>query len=607
VFVQGDDAVVANGDIQHPSALIGVVGNNAVALRVESDAPTVTNDGELAAEGDNVFGISAVTGAGSTFQVTSDNQISVAGSNVVGMSIATSNLWSAGTAGGLAPTCPVTSDGKSKIVNCGNIEILNSTGGTGMLAVDVVDTTIENQEHIVGSGASLRGIEVIADPFSGSADNYIGNVDLIELSGDDSIGIAVSGNANLILHGTATIAVPIVPLADPLQYIDPFGEALFRPDTIVTIVSDFDQATSTSPNPIIPRGNVSVTGANAIGITVDGDDNRIAITVNEDPNAGPGQIGLSTTVTATGANSIGVKLTGNNNLLVNGGEVVASGVGVLGGNGSESVDNKNLISGGVQLNGGDDVLIIEDGSEIIGVADGGLDNDVLIISTPKFLGFPATPAFEIDGSKFVNFEQLEKVGAGNARLTGTLVVDDARILQGDLQLANAYLQTAGTTVTIAPDGSLSGTGTLEGRVEVNGGTLAPGIGVGEMNIDGDLILAGGVLEFEMSQSNVDSLIVTGDVFLDDGNIEVILDYIPDAQDVLPLMLFGNTLQLAAGFDGIIGTAASSGVPIGTQFMVGLGDEVFQATVTSMVPVPPAVYFFGSALAALFAIGRRRQR
>lgn len=607
IFVQGDDAVVANGDTQHASALIGVVGNNAAALRVESNAPNVVNDGELAAEGDKVFGISAVTGIGSTFQVTSGNQISVAGSGAIGMSIATSVLWGAGTAGGPAPTCAVTSDGKSKFVNCGNIEILNSTGGTGMLAIDVVDTSIENQKHIVGSGAALRGIEVIADPLSGAADNYVGNVDLIELSGDDSIGISVSGNANFILHGTGTIAIPNVSLADPLQYIDPFGTALFLPGTFENVASDFDQATSGSPNPIIPRGNIAVTGPNAIGIAVDGDNNRIAISVNEDPNAGAGQIGLSTTVTATGTNAIGVKLTGNNNLLVNGGEIVATGVGVLGSNGSESVDNKNLISGGVQLKGGDDVLIIEDRSEIIGVADGGLDHDVLVISTPKDLDKPAFPAYEIDGSKFVNFEQLEKVGAGNARLRGTLVVDHAWILQGDLQLKEVYLQTADSTVTIAPDGSVTGTGTLAGRVEINGGTLSPGGDGGVLTIDGDLALNGGMLAFGAGNpSDLDELIVTGDMELSSGSVDVLLGFTPDPDEVLELIVLGGALNIDAGFSGVFGRAAAgSGVAIGTPFSVDLGGQIFQTEVTSAVPIPASAWLYTSALLLLGGCRSRR--
>ena len=64
-------------------------------------------------------------------------------------------------------------------------------------------------------------------------------------------------------------------------------------------------------------------------------------------------------------------------------------------------------------------------------------------------------------------------------------------------------------------------------------------------------------------------------------------------------------KILDGFNGIRGIAAAgSDVPLGTQFTVALGGELYQGVVTSAVPIPPSVWLFGTGLLGLVGIARR---
>ena len=588
---------VTNGDTSNRGARIEVTGAGGIGVYAESDAPAIVNEGIITVRGDEATGIHAVTGVGSVSEVTSAGTINVSGTSAVGMRLAPNPVWATDTAGGFSPACAIVNDGTSKFINCGSIDFPNSDFGEGMFAENVANTTIENQNRIEGGGLSTRGIRVTSDLPStlGERNNLVANVDSVIVTGENAVGIDVSGENNLILNGNGTIALPNDPFGNIKELTDPIGFTL-HPNA-QQFANEFTR--DVPGGTILPISQVKVAGPNAVGVSIAGTGNRAGQVFSAQAD--------NTLIEARGSNAIGVKLSGTGNLFVNAGEIDADGIGIQGGSGADSVTNQNIVVGGIDLAEGPDRLVLDTPSVIQGTVDGGTGTDELIFFVGGDL---STGPFEkvVDGDQFVNFEKGAKIGAGNLRVLDQLVLDMFTIYSGDTRVSGpARIITASNSIHIKEGGSLSGSGTAVGRVSIEGGALFPGDSIGNMNIDGDLVLESGLLEFEFSTDASDSLTINGDVFLNGGNIEVLLDYMPDQGDVLQLALYATALQIGAGFDGIFGTAAAgSNIAIGTQFLVSLGDEIFNATVTSAVPLPPSVYLLASALIMLIMIGRRRK-
>ena len=310
-------------------------------------------------------------------------------------------------------------------------------------------------------------------------------------------------------------------------------------------------------------------------------------------------------ITVTGPGSVSIRLatqTGDQSIVNNSGTLTSAGQAVASGLGDEIVRNFGTINGDVSLGAGDDTFLRGSGSTVNGVIDGGQE------TLQDTLQLNVSGSESISGDQYLNFEILSLGGTGILTLEDALSVTTAEITAGTtFNLAQGSVLDV-TNATIETDGRLSGNGTVAGTVEGNGGTLETGSSIGSLIVEGDLIFNDGILAFEADgPSAFDQLMVGGDVVLNGGIIEVLLGFTPDSEDVLQVMLIGKVLQMSGGFGGIVGVAAAnSGVPIGTEFFVGLGDDVFQATVTQMIPVPPAVYLLASALLALFTLGRRKK-
>jgi hypothetical protein len=135
-----------------------------------------------------------------------------------------------------------------------------------------------------------------------------------------------------------------------------------------------------------------------------------------------------------------------------------------------------------------------------------------------------------------------------------------------------------------------------------------GTSTGTLSITEDLVVDGGILEFEAdSLFDTDKVLVGGDVWLNAGFVDVILDFTPAPEDLLEFLVLQGTLNIMEDFGGVRGfAAANSGVALGTEFMVDLGGQIFQGIVTSTVPIPPSIWLFGSGLLGLVAIARRKK-
>jgi hypothetical protein len=344
-------------------------------------------------------------------------------------------------------------------------------------------------------------------------------------------------------------------------------------------------------------------------------------------------------------------LSGNDNLLVNDGVLVGTGAAVQGSSGVETVLNDGVINGNVNLMGGEDTMIITDATVQLGVVDGGDNVDTLRVVVPRpSVDDPVSFTSRVDGSEYINFEEVIKEGSGTLSLVGDLMTWNTSIQEGQfsvedgvlLETVNATIEGTGIlavqtgatviaggdvvlnefgTLGILPGGVVSatdilvnsgstlfGSGRVIGNVSALGGLIMPGTSPGTLTIEGDLLLESGVLELEAdSLLEKDTLVVGGEALFNGGFVDVILGFTPEPDDVLEFLVIQGTLNIMENFGGVRGfAAANSGVALGTEFMVNLGGQIFQGIVTSTVPIPPSIWLFGSGLLGLVAIARRKK-
>lgn len=171
--------------------------------------------------------------------------------------------------------------------------------------------------------------------------------------------------------------------------------------------------------------------------------------------------------------------------------------------------------------------------------------------------------------------------------------------------------------------------TFNGTLDQEGGTFAPGVSsattsiAGASTINGDYnLFSDGTLEIELfgttPGSLFDQVLVNGlvDLNADSGSgamLDVILSFGAsvgdmftilenDAVDPIVAAFFG--LGEGATFDEVFGAEIFT---FGITYAGGTGDNdiVLNVVSVSAVPVPPAVWLFGSGLIGLVAVARRR--
>jgi hypothetical protein len=196
---------------------------------------------------------------------------------------------------------------------------------------------------------------------------------------------------------------------------------------------------------------------------------------------------------------------------------------------------------------------------------------------------------------------------------GTLTVNNGIINNGSLRVG------AGATATVGGPGltnnaSLTGSGTIQGDV-ISAGLVTPGNSPGTLTIDGDYTQSG-TLAIEISGllagSEYDVLNVSGTASLG-GSLNVSLFdlggglFAPNAGDSFDIL----TADLLQGSFGTLSFAALLDPNLKWHISyltdaIGATDVV-RLSVVNAVPVPPAVWLFGSGLLGLAGVARRKAR
>ena len=197
------------------------------------------------------------------------------------------------------------------------------------------------------------------------------------------------------------------------------------------------------------------------------------------------------------------------------------------------------------------------------------------------------------------------VGGGEG--TAELIVSNGGVVQ---TVADGITP---TYIAVGPNGVIKGDGTIISDVIVSGGTVAPGLSPGTLNIDGDYTQSiDSELLIEIAGTNpgeFDVLNVLGAATFESGST-IKLDFtngfapsVGDQFDFLLAHAFASDMSLI--------NYAVLGLDPAFELDAGLSDiGTFSITVLndgmSAVPIPGAVWLFGSGLLGLVGMARRKK-
>lgn len=178
---------------------------------------------------------------------------------------------------------------------------------------------------------------------------------------------------------------------------------------------------------------------------------------------------------------------------------------------------------------------------------------------------------------------------------------------GKVTVANGGVVKVSDYVYVAAGGTLAGNGTVVGKVINAGGSVAPGLSPGTLNIQGGFSMSGGLLEIQVAglgAGQFDVLHVSGAADLSGGTImfSFIDGFVPDAGDWFDFLVAdgGLTLDSDVLFD-------FEGLDPGFQFDVETIDGTLRFVAVgdgTTVPAPGTASLFVAAL-VLLASSRRQ--
>jgi len=657
VDIEGDDVSVQNvGESGGPNveALIAVEGEKAVGIRTHGEGAFVSNRVTRTEEGVETVGLSVsgnksvgvdatATGSGA-FLIENAGKMQVEGANAVGMALRNDSEGAlAFSSPSVASDCAGSAKGAG-LLNCGGLEVTGTTDPVGLLAQGLNDSTISNFGTIDVSGDRAVAIKLENIPNGAGADNnFILNLTDATAQGTEAKGVSIEGDGNILVQGNSEIILPV--------------DAV----TFTAISQSIDIMTSTitegmeTGEQTFPLGDIRASGAGAVGVSVEGDNNVVGVSMGLSDFDPTGETaGLPTapkiaSVIAEGAGSIGVELSGDNNTVANFGIISGEGKAIQGGAGKETVIGAGIFVGDIDLAGGDDEFNLgvgmdekpfvgNDARSIAGTIDGGAGIDKFRLIDSRFFGgggdlvssgvedFPEEffRFGTVDGDRVRNFETfIVDITDQNVDLKNQFVVDTATIENGTLRLDSARLEAE--RIDIREGGFLTGNGTITalpndiGLVNLSqivveaGAGVMPGDSPGTLEFIGDTIFAG-LLEIEIAGREdglFDRLLIDGDLTFDEALIQfVFLDgFLPEQGDIFDFLdvtgdLFGfDTLSFDfLGLPGGFGFGVSR-MQLAGGFGLGLTTTMAEPT---DVPVPATLALFGFGLAWLTGLRRWRK-
>lgn len=410
------------------------------------NAVTVTNSGDLTAEGNYVNGIRAVAGLGRDpfrWNVADDitwpgGAVSITNSGDIDITgFATSGIRADSLGGGITigNSGNITMDGESSNAIWAD---LRSTNAADFIATETRSVTITNTADLTTTGDNSRGIFAEVRP-AGTIE--VDNNGAISVTGEDAIGIfAIAGEdsesddgdaATVEVTGNGTISATGL-AAIGIEANSRYGSALV----------DYD-------------GSISANGAHAMGIIATTETGSATVKANNNVQA-TGQGGKGIFVGA------GTDPIGDSNLITNAGDLtveVGEGVSVTGGQDANIEHQVGKIGTGVLFLGGAANTLRNHGT--ISAASG---NAVLAYQGPLDVS-----EFDEDTQEEIEYTVQFQAGPLNVENFGTITGD---IISG------------------AGNDSIENDGTISGDVDLGGGTNSI-LNTGRFNSNSDIKLGSG--------------------------------------------------------------------------------------------------------------------
>ncbi len=615
---RGGRTVITNGTTTWSNT-----GNNVGRFR-SGGASTISNQGTW--QDQNAFNNNMSNdfgGQGSTF--INDGSYVKSGAGEV--------TFSAG-AGGVA-----FDNNGSVAVNNGLLELNgggNSTGGTYTVASGATLQLGGSQE--IDASSSISGANVIlggANGISNIAASYDVSDSTSVTQGTHNLDgpIADLGSALSVSGGTLTVNGPVTTFSDSVTISNGTLDLVSVTDS----TSGYEQTGGTLDG----TGTLTVTGASSTwtggGMTgtgttqFDGDltvgesgvqDFRGGRTVitngtttwsNTGNNVGRFRSGGASTISNQGTwqdqnafnNNMSNDFGGQGSTFINDGSYVKSGAGEVtfsAGAGGVAFDN----NGTVNVQAGILNLALVD--QYVGDT---LTGGTWIVGGTGSLDFSASSGVDIvtnEGDVTLSgpsssFDRINALTTNNGalRLIGRDFTAVASLTgSGTLQLEASTI--TATSLSIDSGGSLIGNGTVSSTTSVSG-TVAPGPGADELIFDGDVSFDGGLLAIEIASTSVFDLItVQGEADFTATNIEFsFLDsFLPEFGDSFDILTADSILGFSELGFSVIGLPSD-------QFELSLVDlgSIEALRLTAVIPLPGAVWLFGSGLLGLLAARRRK--
>lgn len=495
------------------------------------------------------------------------------------------------------------SDGIDAQTNTG-VQVTNNNGGTisgrhgitGGAATDTVNSfTMTVTNNVGGTITGVNGSGVNIDNFSSSAasssatvTNYgtiTGNYDSAHYDVGDGDGVDVDGITTLYNHGI----------------IRGLGANGVGSDTLTNHPEGVSIGGGTIINysgAEITGGALDGTGIEGHGILVDNSSTGSAFAATSITNSGliRGTTGYAIQMVSTFNNTV----TNNAGGIIRGaGDALTVGAAIQTGNGNDNLSNAGTITGdngkAIAMQGGNDTLTVTGGS-ITGDIDGGTGTNTATFN-------PGTGNTFSYAGAISNFSSVD-FSSGNVILSGASTYSGNTTVSGTLSVTNTTGSATGSgNVIVNSTGTLKGTGDIAGNISVaSGGTIAPGLSPGTLNVDGnlsivdgshfafelgttsDLLNIGGALNFTGGGTALFDILNNG---LISGSDYTLMNYSSVSGLTLSNLAFGST---PAGFAG--------------QFTIGASSLTLHV---DAVPEPSRAVLGGLGLAVLTLRRRRKTR
>ncbi|MHB1080999.1 MAG: beta strand repeat-containing protein [Prosthecobacter sp.] len=495
------------------------------------------------------------------------------------------------------------SDGIDAQTNTG-VQVTNNNGGTisgrhgitGGASTDTVNSftiTVTNNAGgtitgVNGSGINIDNFSAAAASSSATVTNYgtiTGNYDSAHYDVGDGDGVDVDGITTLYNHGIIRGLAANGAGSDGLTN-HPEGISIGG-GTIV----NYSGAEITG-------GALDGTGIEGHGILVDNSSNGNAFAATSITNSGliRGTTGYAIQMVSTFDNTV----TNNAGGTIRGaGDAGTVGAAIQTGDGNDTLSNAGTITGdngkAIAMQGGNDTLTVTGGS-ITGDIDGGTGTNTATFN-------PGTGNTFSYAGAISNFSSVD-ISSGNVILSGASTYSGNTTVSGTLSVTNTTGSATGSgNVIVNSTGTLKGTGDIAGNVSVaSGGTIAPGLSPGTLNIDGNLsIVDGSHFAFELGTTS-DLLNIGGALNFTGGGTALF--------DILNNGLTSGSDYTLMNYSSVSGLALSNlafgSTPSGFagQFTIGASSLTLHV---DAVPEPSRALLGGLGLAVLTLRRRRKAR